>query len=384
MEDRPTFSPAERQRYARHFLLPDVGPDGQARLREAAVLCVGAGGLGSPVAIYLAAAGVGRLGLVDPDVVDPSNLQRQILYGERDVGTPKLEAAAAHLRSINPHVRLDLHRERFQADNAMRIAESYDVIVDGTDNFPTRYLSNDVAVLLGKPNVYGSIFRFEGQCSVFHPAGGGPCYRCMFPVPPRPGQVPGCAEAGVLGVLPGIVGCLQAAEAIKLLLGIGDPLVGRLLHVDVRTMRFREIRLRRDPACPACGESPSITAPEDLELACAGPPIPDAEPAAGTISVRELADLLDSATPPMLIDVREAGERAIASIAGARHVPLAELESRLGDWRRDAPICVHCKSGGRSARAVAVLRRHGFLDVRNVAGGIDAWTVEIDPSLPRY
>lgn len=389
------LGPRERERYARHLILPQVGLDGQRRLAAARVLCIGAGGLGSPVALYLAAAGVGTIGLVDPDHVDRSNLQRQILYGEPDVGRPKLAAARARLEATNPHVDVRLHPHRFSAENAVAIADDYDIVIDGTDNFATRYLSNDVSVLLGKPNVYGSIFRFEGQCAVFAPSLGGPCYRCMFPTPPAPGLVPSCAEGGVLGILPGLVGTMQAAEAIKLILGIGTPLVGRLLHADVLTMRFREFHLRRDPRCAVCGDSPTITRPEEISPACetAAPAAAQGSTMTATdarndlVSVSDLQRRLAARTqsPPFtLIDVREPGEWEICRIEGARLVPLGELESTLAGLDRETELLVHCKSGGRSSQAASLLRRMGFVRVRDVEGGIDAWAAEIDRDMPRY
>ncbi len=373
------LSSRERERYARHLILPDVGAEGQRRLKAARVLCVGAGGLGSPVALYLAAAGVGTIGLVEFDRVERSNLQRQVLFGERDLGRPKLGAAAARLRDLNPDVDVVEHPHAFGADTAMDVAAPYDVIIDGTDNFATRYLSNDVAVFLGKPNVYGSIFRFEGQCAVFYPAGGGPCYRCMFPSPPEPGMVPSCAEGGVLGVLPGLVGVLQATEALKLLLGLGHSLAGRLVHIDAMAMKFREFRLRRDPECPVCGDRPSITQPIDYEAFCgAAAAPPDAVP---EVSIQTLRDELGKT---FVLDVREPGEWEIAHLPGAILVPLGSLPDRLGELDPTARILVHCKSGARSSKATRLLREAGFASVFNVAGGIDAWAEEIDPGMPTY
>ncbi|CAN5423743.1 molybdopterin-synthase adenylyltransferase MoeB [soil metagenome] len=379
LEAAELLSPLERERYARHLILPEVGADGQRRLKAARVLCIGAGGLGSPVALYLAAAGVGTLGLVEFDTVERSNLQRQILFGEGDLGLPKLAAAAARLRDLNPGIAIVKHPHAFTAESAMEVAAPYDLIVDGTDNFATRYLSNDVAVFQKKPNVYGSIFRFEGQCAVFHPAAGGPCYRCLFPVPPEPGLVPSCAEGGVLGVLPGLVGVLQATEALKLVLGIGQPLTGRLVHVDALSMKFREFRLKRDPQCPVCGDHPTITAPIDYEAFCGGPATSHHD--IPSISIHHLQRELGKAA---VIDVREPGEWEIAHLPGATLIPLAQLHDRLRDLDPTARTLVHCKSGTRSAKAVRLLRQAGFTSVFNVEGGIDAWAAEIDPDMPTY
>jgi sulfur-carrier protein adenylyltransferase/sulfurtransferase len=365
--------------------MPEVTIEGQRRLRKARVLCIGAGGLGSPSALYLAAAGVGTLGLVDPDRVDLSNLQRQILHGTRDVGRKKLDSARERLQDANPNVKTILHDARFTAENAPALVADYDIIVDGSDNFPTRYLSNDVCVFARKPNVYGSVFRFDGQTTVFAPHLGGPCYRCLFPEPPPPGSVPNCAEAGVLGVLPGVVGLLQAVETIKLILGLGESLVGRLLHFDALKMKFREFRLRRDPQCPVCGENPTITAPIDYEQFCGTAPSAarsnDALPA---ISVQELKRKMDAGDNLALIDVREPFEFEIARIDGAQLIPLQELPNRLGDLARDQEMVIHCHSGTRSAQAVRLLRREGFTRVYNLDGGIDSWSDEIDPEVPKY
>ena len=376
----------ELRRYARHLSIPEFGVAAQQKLKAARVLMIGTGGLGSPAALYLAAAGVGTLGLVDADVVDVSNLQRQVLHGTKDIGRAKLDSAADRLRDINPHVHLELHRTVFAAENAMELAKGYDLILDGTDNFPTRYLSNDVAVWLGIPNVYGSILRFEGQVSVFAPHLGGPCYRCMSPVPPPPGLVPSCAEGGVLGVLPGIVGSMQALEAIKLLCGIGQPLVGRLLHVDTLGMNFRSFKLRRDDQCPVCGPNPTITEPIDYQGFCGLPSAnhPMSEPTIPTLSVQDLKAMRDSKQPHFLLDVREPHEDAVAHIDGSTLIPLGELPQRLSELPRDEKLVVHCKSGGRSAKACALLTASGFQDVWNVAGGINAWSKEIDPSVATY
>lgn len=373
------LSPEEVRRYGRHLSLPGFGLEAQRRLRSASVLCVGLGGLGSPAAIYLAAAGVGRLGLVDPDSVDLSNLHRQILHGESDLGRTKLDSACDSLREINPHVELTPFPERLHRGNARAIAEGFDLILDGTDNFATRYLCNDLAVLTGKPNVHGSIFRFEGQVSVFAPHLGGPCYRCLFPEPPAPGTVPSCAEGGVLGVLPGIVGTMQALETIKLLTGIGSPLVGRLVHFDALEFRFREIKLRRDPACPLCGTHPSIRELIDYDEFC-GIPRPDMHAGIPEISVLDLKGLLDSGAA-YLIDVRERDEHQICRIPGSHLLPLSELPHRIQEVPRNAPLYVHCRSGIRSAKAIKILEKHGITGAVNVHGGIIAWAKEIDPSL---
>ena len=377
-----TLSNEEQRRYSRHILLPEIGVAGQEKLKAARVLCLGAGGLGSPVALYLAAAGVGTIGLVDPDVVALSNLHRQLLHGTSDIGRPKTESARARLAEINPHVDVRLHACRFESGNAEEILREYDLIVDGTDNFATRYLSNDVAVFARKPNVYGSIFRFDGQTTVFAPHLGGPCYRCLFPEPPPPGEVPSCAEAGVLGVLPGMVGTMQATEAIKLILGIGQSLVGRLVHFDALQMKFREFNLQRDPQCPVCGDHPTITAPIDYELFCQGPP--DLTAAIPQMAVTELATRLKSEEPFILLDVREPFEFELARIEGASLIPLGELPSRWRELDRDQEIFVLCHSGIRSGRAAEFLRSAGFRKVSNVAGGIDAWSEEVDSNVPRY
>lgn len=378
-----TFSDEERARYSRHLIMPEVTIAGQRRLKAARVLCIGAGGLGSPAALYLAAAGVGTLGLVDADRVDLSNLQRQILYGTDDVDRAKLEAARDRLQATNPHVQLQLHEERFVSSNAFEIIGQYDLVIDGSDNFPTRYLSSDACVFARKPNIYGSVFRFDGQASVFAPHLGGPCYRCLFPQPPPAGSVPNCAEAGVLGVLPGIVGMLQAIEAIKLTLGLGDSLLGRLLHFDALKMKFREFHIRRDPECPVCGEHPSIIELQDYEQFCAGLAQEKAIPAA-EVSVQELARKRAAGEPFTLLDVREIFEDEIATIDGRVLIPLGQLPERLGEIPHDREIVVHCHSGVRSAHAAQLLQKAGFDRVYNLAGGIDAWSAVIDPSVPRY
>jgi adenylyltransferase/sulfurtransferase len=380
----PDLNPDELRRYARHLAIPEFGIEGQRKLKAARVLCIGAGGLGSPITMYLAAAGIGGLGLVDPDVVEVTNLQRQILFGQKDLGRKKLDAARERLLDINPHLDVQLYPERFTAENAMRIAAGYDVIIDGTDNFPTRYLSNDVAVWLKKPNVYGSILRFDGQVGVFAPHLGAPCYRCMCPQPPPPGLVPSCAEGGVLGVLPGLIGTMQALEAIKLITGIGQPLLGKLLHLDTLSMRFRTLTLRRDPDCPVCGDQPTITQPIDYEGFCGIPKSPAASPDLPAMTVHELKELRDAGDNHFLLDVREPHEQSICRIAGATLIPLGELENRTNELPKDKRILVHCKSGGRSARAVSRLRELGFNDVWNISGGIIAWAREIDPSMAEY
>ena len=374
-------------RYSRHLILPEVNVDGQRRIKAARILCIGAGGLGSPAALYLAAAGIGTLGLVDADQVDASNLQRQILYGRDDVGKPKLEQARSRLGALNPDVEIVLHEARLTSANAGDIIAPYDLVIDGSDNFPTRYLSNDVCVFARKANIYGSVFRFEGQASVFAPHLGGPCYRCLFPEPPPPGAAPSCAEAGVLGILPGIIGLIQATEALKLILGAGETLAGRLLHFDALKMKFREFNLRRDPACPVCGDAPSIFAPIDYEQFCAGPPAADwfaAPEGVPAISVRELKNRMDNKEPLMLIDVREPYEYEIARIDGSRLIPLGELETHLSELTRTGVLVCHCHSGARSEHAARLLQEAGFENVYNLEGGIDAWSVEIDPAVPRY
>jgi molybdopterin/thiamine biosynthesis adenylyltransferase/rhodanese-related sulfurtransferase len=379
-----SLTPEELRRYARHLSIPEFGMEGQRKLKAGRVLCIGAGGLGSPIAMYLAAAGVGTIGIVDADVVDESNLQRQILHSTADVGRSKLDSARDRLSGINPHVHIETHAVRLTAANAMDIVRNYDVVIDGTDNFPTRYLSNDVCVFLKKPNIYGSILRFEGQCSVFAPHLGGPCYRCMAPQPPAPGLVPSCAEGGVLGVLPGLIGTIQATEAVKIMAGIGEPLIGRLLHVDTLSMKFRTFNLRRDPECPVCGDHPSITAPIDYEGFCGLPKAGEESNSLPEVTVRELKEMMERRENFFLLDVREPFEWDIANLRGATLIPLGELPDRLGEVPRDKKIVVHCKSGGRSAKAVGVLREAGFTDAWNVAGGINAWAREIDPDVALY
>jgi molybdopterin/thiamine biosynthesis adenylyltransferase/rhodanese-related sulfurtransferase len=376
------LSNEEIARYSRHLIMPEVALDGQKTLKQARVLTIGAGGLGSPLAMYLAAAGIGTIGIVDFDVVDESNLQRQIIHGTSDLGRPKLESAREKIEDINPNVKVETFGEPLSSENALEIFEDFDVIVDGTDNFPTRYLVNDASVLTGKPNVYGSIFRFEGQASVFY-AAEGPCYRCLYPEPPPPGLVPSCAEGGVLGILPGAIGTIQATETVKLILGIGEPLIGRLLLYDALTMRFREMKLRKDPSCPVCGENPTVTELIDYQEFCG---IPQAQAQADEvpeITVEELKEKLDNGGGVSVLDVREPHEYEVANI-GARLIPLGELPERLIELDRDETFAVHCKTGGRSARAVKLLKEAGFQDVYNVKGGITAWSEEIDPGVPKY
>jgi sulfur-carrier protein adenylyltransferase/sulfurtransferase len=370
----------ELQRYSRHLIMPEVTSDGQSRLKAARVLCIGAGGLGSPAALYLAAAGVGTIGIVDFDDVDLSNLQRQILHGTKDIGRGKLESARDRLHDINPQIEIELHKCRFSSENAPHLVSGYDVIVDGSDNFPTRYLSNDVSVFAHKPNVYGSVFRFEGQTTVFAPHLGGPCYRCLFPEPPPPESVPNCAQAGVLGVLPGIIGMLQAIETLKLILGIGEALIGRLLHFDALKVKFRELNLRRDPQCPVCGENPTISSPIDYEQFCGVRDVGGIQ----EISPHELKRRIDAGERFQLIDVREPFEYEIAQIDGAKLIPLGEIAERLDELEREQPIIVHCHSGMRSAQAVRLLQQRGFAKVYNLEGGIDAWSDQVDPNVPKY
>jgi adenylyltransferase/sulfurtransferase len=379
----PPFRPDQYERYRRHLNLAEIGPEGQLALLRGRVAVVGAGGLGCPAAQYLAAAGVGTLGLVDGDVVDLSNLQRQILYGTADVGRPKVEVARERVRALNPDVAVETHALRLRSDNALDVLRGYDVIVDGSDNFPTRYLVSDAGVLLGKPVISGAILRFEGQVSVFD-ARRGPCYRCLFPEPPPPGAVPSCAEAGVLGVLPGLVAMVQATETLKLLAGVGEPLLGRLLQYDALEMRFAEFQFAKDPACPACGEGRRLEALADYDGFCGVPA--RAEAPLVELAPAEVARRGAPGREFLLLDVREPAEHEKAHLEGARLVPLGELPGRLAelaDWR-ERPVVVHCHKGGRSARACRVLREAGFRDVANLAGGIEAWSLTVDPSVPRY
>ncbi|MEM1264343.1 MAG: molybdopterin-synthase adenylyltransferase MoeB [Pseudomonadota bacterium] len=370
----------ELLRYSRHLVMPEVGIAGQEKLKAAKVLCIGAGGLGSPISLYLAAAGVGRLGLVDYDTVDLSNIQRQVLYTSADVGKPKLDVAAARLRALNPNVDVVLHPLRLSRDNVLDVIADYDIVVDGTDNFPTRYLSNDACVIAGKPIVYGSIFRFEGQISVFD-ASRGPCYRCLFPEPPPAGMVPSCAEGGVLGVLPGIVGTLQALEVIKLILGEGEPLVGRLVLFDALRFSIDTVTIKKSPDCPVCGAEATITAPIDYDAFCQVDTPADPAPA---VSVDAFAAERDADAATTLLDVRSAAELAIAAFDGALWIPVGELAGRLSELDRNARYVVTCHRGPRAERAATILREAGFSDVRILTGGIDAWAERIDPRMARY
>src|SRR5881394_3702080 len=376
-----TLEQSELVRYSRHLILPDVGVVGQEKLKAARVLLIGAGGLGSPAALYLAAAGVGTLGLVDFDNVDVTNLQRQILHGTKDVGRPKLVSARERIADVNPHVRLETYETALTSKNALDILSGYDIVVDGTDNFATRYLVNDACVLLGKPNVYGSIFRFEGQASVFY-ATQGPCYRCLYSEPPPPGLVPSCAEGGVLGVLPGIIGSIQAMETIKLILGVGEPLIGRLVLFDALKLQFRELKLEKDPDCPVCGTHPTITGPIDYEAFCgigAEPSYDGAE-----ITAQDLKQEWDKNPDLLVVDVREPHEYEIARIDGAVLIPISELPTRLAELDGHREIVTHCHHGARSLKALEILKAAGFSRVRSLRGGIDAWAVNVDPTLPRY
>lgn len=392
----------EIKRYSRHLILPDVGMGGQEKLKQASVLIIGAGGLGSPVAMYLAAAGIGRMGIVDYDVVDVTNLQRQIIHGTKDLGRPKLESAKERILDINPYIQVDLYEVPFTSDNALEIMRPYDIVLDGTDNFPTRYLINDACVMLGKPNVYGSIFRFEGQLSVFATADG-PCYRCLYPEPPPPGLVPSCAEGGVLGVLPGTVGTLQATEAVKVLLGIGEPMIGRLLIFDALAMDFTTLNVRKNPNCPVCGTHPTITELIDYEQFCGMPahdrsefvsnPVNDtpAAHAAEEIEVREMSPAtlkarLDAGDKLAILDVREPHEWEISNLAplGAFLIPKGEVLARIAELDPEVEMVVQCRTGGRSAAIIRDLVPHGFHKLHNLDGGINRWAREIDPSLPVY
>ena len=378
------LSNEEIARYSRHLIMPEVALEGQKKLKQARVLTIGAGGLGAPLAMYLAAAGVGTLGIVDFDVVDESNLQRQIIHGTSDVGRPKMESARDRIKDINPNVNVEGFEEPLSSENALDIFKDFDIVVDGTDNFPTRYLVNDACVLSGKPNVYGSIFRFEGQASVFY-AEEGPCYRCLYPEPPPPGLVPSCAEGGVLGILPGAIGTIQATETVKLILGIGESLIGRLLLYDALGMNFREMKLRKDPNCPICGQNPTVTELIDYQEFCGIPQAQATEQENGVpeITVEELKQKLDNGENVNVLDVREPHEYQVANI-GAKLIPLGELPERLVELDQDENFAIHCKTGGRSARAVQLLQSAGFQNVYNVKGGINAWSEEIDPSVPKY
>jgi len=386
----PELSAGELSRYARHLILPEVGIEGQRRLKASRVLCVGAGGLGSPLALYLAAAGVGTLGLVDFDVVDASNLQRQIIHSTRDIGRSKLDSAEEKLVALNPDIRIVKHECRLTSANALEILRDYDIVADGTDNFPTRYLVNDACVLLGKPNVYGSIFRFEGQASVFA-ARQGPCYRCLYPVPPPPGMVPSCAEGGVLGVLPGLIGVIQATEVIKLILGKGQPLIGRLLLVDAFAMSFRELKLRKDPACPVCGENPTVTRLIDYHQFCGlAPEIASTAPkekilknGIPQVTALELKQRIDAGESLYILDVREPWEYQIANLGGTL-IPVNEVARRMAEIDRERAVVVHCHSGVRSQRIAEFLQQAGYPNVANLAGGITAWANDVDPTMRKY
>jgi adenylyltransferase/sulfurtransferase len=390
-----SLSNEEIQRYSRHLIMPEVGMVGQRKLKAASVLLIGAGGLGSPLAMYLAAAGIGRIGLVDYDTVSYSNLQRQVIHGTSDVGRPKLDSASDRIREINPFVQVDTFDVPLTSANALEILAPYDVIIDGTDNFPTRYLTNDACVLLGKPNVYGSIFRFEGQASVFY-AEEGPCYRCLFPEPPPPGLVPSCAEGGVLGVLPGTIGAIQATEAVKLILGTGDPLIGRLMIYDALSMTFDEVRLRKDPNCPVCGENPTVTELIDYEQFCGVPAHDHSLYTAGMdesvlatipqMSPSELQKRLGAGERPLIVDVREPHEWQISNLEhlGAVLMPKGQVLERMGELDTAQEIVVQCRTGIRSAEIVHLLQQHGFSKLHNLDGGINRWALEVDPRIPRY
>jgi sulfur-carrier protein adenylyltransferase/sulfurtransferase len=379
----------EVKRYSRHLIMPEVGVEGQEKLKKGSVLCIGAGGLGSPAALYLAAAGVGTIGIVDFDVVDYSNLQRQIIHSTPDVGRSKLASAKDRLLALNPHLSIETYETALSSKNALDLFRPYDVILDGTDNFPTRYLVNDACVILGKPNTYGSIFRFEGQASVFATKDG-PCYRCLYPEPPPPGLVPSCAEGGVLGVLPGVIGTIQATEAIKLIMGIGEPLIGRFLIYDALRMKFRELKLKKDPDCPVCGTNPTVRELIDYEQFCGVAPI--AAEVSVTASndnetettVTELKKKIDAKEDFFLLDVREPNEFKIGRIPGSTLIPLGEVPQRVNEIPRDKEIIVHCKMGGRSAKAAAFLRQQGYKSVKNLKGGILDWSDKIDPTVPKY
>jgi adenylyltransferase/sulfurtransferase len=382
----PELTQDDLTRYSRHLILPEVGVEGQRKLKAARVLCVGTGGLGSPLALYLAAAGVGKLGLVDFDVVDASNLQRQIIHSTADIGRKKLDSAEEKLKALNPALNVVKHETMLSSVNALDILKDYDVVADGTDNFPARYLVNDACVLLGKPNAYGSIFRFEGQASVFA-AKDGPCYRCLYPEPPPPGLVPSCAEGGVLGILPGLIGVIQATEAIKLILGIGEPLIGRLLLVDALKLRFRELKLRKNPDCPVCGTHPTVTKLIDYEQFCGiGPETREEQTIKNGIpqlSVKDLKKRMDAGENLFILDVREPFEYQIANIGG-KLIPQNEVPQRLAEIDRDREIIVQCKSGGRSQRIAELLKQSGYPKVANLSGGILAWSDQVDPSVPKY
>ena len=375
----------EIRRYSRHLILPEVGLAGQKKIKGTSVLCIGAGGLGSPIAMYLAAAGIGKLGIVDFDTVDYSNLQRQILHTDADVGRSKAESAKETIHGINPNCEVVIHNTRITSENALDLIQPYDIVVDGTDNFTTRYLTNDACVLLKKPNVYGSIFRFEGQASVFAPHLGGPCYRCLYPEPPPPGMVPSCAEGGVLGVLPGIIGCIQATEILKLALGKGNSLVGRLVLFNALDMKFRELKLRRDPQCPVCGEHPTIKELIDYETFCGIVPEPENVGNPDEVTVQDMKNALDDPGLAIkVVDVREPDEYEIAKVAGVPLLPLSQLNERFTELDPNQQYYLHCKAGVRSLKALNFLRQQGFKYVKSVKGGINAWAEEIDRNVPRY
>ena len=375
----------EIRRYSRHLILPEVGLAGQKRIKAASVLCIGAGGLGSPIAMYLAAAGIGKIGIVDFDTVDYSNLQRQILHTDADVGRPKAESAKETIRGINPNVEVVIHNTRISSENALDLIRPYDIVVDGTDNFPTRYLTNDACVLLKKPNVYGSIFRFEGQASVFAPHLGGPCYRCLYPEPPPPGMVPSCAEGGVLGVLPGIIGCIQATEILKLAIGKGTSLTGRLLLFNALDLKFRELKLRRDPACPICGDHPTIKELIDYETFCGIEPEPENKGNPDEVTVQDMKKALDNPSLGIkVVDVREAFEYEIAKVDGVPLLPMSQLQQRFTELDPNTRYYLLCKVGARSHQAMQFLHQQGFKYVKNVEGGINAWSEQIDRNVPRY
>ncbi len=373
-------------RYSRHLIMPEVGMEGQIKLKQAKVLMIGTGGLGAPLGLYLAAAGIGKIGLVDFDIVDMTNLQRQVIHGTADIGRPKLDSAADRMNDINPYVEIEKYETMLTSENALEIFKDYDVVVDGTDNFPTRYLVNDACVLLGKPNAYGSIFRFEGQATVFHHKGG-PCYRCLYPEPPPPGLVPSCAEGGVLGILPALVGSIQATETVKIILGKGQTLSGRLVLYDALNMKFRELKLRRNPECPVCGDNPTVRELIDYEQFCGIPQVePEPEPGLSEweIDVVDLKQRLDRGDPILVLDVREPHEYEICSLPDTVLIPLGDLPKRVNELNSADDIVVHCKSGMRSAKAVDFLKKAGFRKVKNLKGGILAWSDQVDPSVPKY
>jgi len=382
-----SLSQEEVLRYSRHLIMPEVGVEGQEKLKNASILLIGCGGLGSPLGLYLSAAGIGRLGLVDFDLIDFTNLQRQVMFGTQDVGRPKAEVAKERIGQINPNVQVTVYREKFTAENAMKIIKDYDIVIDGTDNFPTRYLVNDACVFLKKPNVYGSIFRFEGQATIFW-GEKGPCYRCLYPEPPPPGMVPSCAEGGVLGILPGIIGLLQATEAIKLILGKGDPMIGRLLLFNALDMKFREVKLQKDPECPVCGKNPTITQLIDYEQFC-GIGLGQEEATVSTagipeITAQELKAKMDRKDKFVLVDVREPHEYQIAKIPGGRLIPLGEITQRAHELDTADDIVVHCRSGARSAKAIQALQKMGFKRLHNLKGGILAWSEDVDSTVLKY